>query len=355
MDTRLLDSPHAMIEPPIPEDETRRLSALRALRLLDTPAEERFDRITRTARRLFGVPIALISLVDHDRQWFKSCQGLGINETQRSISFCAHAILQSAPLVVADAAADARFHDNPVVIRDPNVRFYAGCPIHSPDGAKLGTLCVIGREPRTLTLDEVCALQDLAAWAESELFRVCLSETQLTLIQERDDLRRRAMIDALTQVWNRGAIMEVLRAEAARASRQAHPLSVAMVDADGFKLINDTHGHQAGDAVLREMAQRLRGTLRPYDAVGRYGGEEFLVILPQCGSGAAKVLAERMRETVSAVSYAAGKQNLAVTASVGVATWEPGRSLDPDELVGIADAALYRAKSAGRNRVESAT
>lgn len=343
-----------MIPPGTPEDESRRLAALRALRILDTPAEERFDRITRTARRLFGVPIALISLIDGDRQWFKSCQGLGVNETDRSISFCGHAILQDVPLVVADATADPRFHDNPLVTGDPNIRFYAGCPLRSPDGAKLGTLCLIGREPRTLTDEEVVALKDLAAWAEGELSQVRLGETQLALIQERDDLKRRAMIDALTQVWNRGAIMELLKAEVSRAARQAHSLSVAMVDGDRFKQINDTHGHQAGDAVLREMAQRLRGALRAYDAVGRYGGEEFLVVLPDCGVAAARALAERVREAVCGAPFDAGKAKLAVSASVGVATSEPGKSLSPEELVGAADAALYRAKSAGRNRVEAA-
>ncbi len=343
-----------MIPPVTPDDEARRLAALRALRILDTPAEERFDRITRTARRLFGVPIALISLVDGDRQWFKSCQGLGVNETDRSVSFCGHAILQDKPMVVSDASGDPRFHDNPLVTGDPKIRFYAGCPLRSPDGAKLGTLCLIGREPRTLTAEEVVALQDLAAWAEGELSQVRLGETQLALIQERDDLKRRAMIDALTQVWNRGAIMEILKAEVSRAARQAHPLSVAMVDGDRFKQINDTHGHQAGDAVLRETAQRLRGALRAYDAVGRYGGEEFLVVLPDCGAAPAKALAERLREAVCGAPFEAGKSRIDVTASVGVVTSEPGKSLSSEELVGVADAALYRAKAAGRNRVDVA-
>lgn len=342
-----------MIEPGTPEDETRRLAALRALRILDTPAEERFDRITRTARRLFNVPIALISLVDGDRQWFKSCQGLAVNETSRSVSFCGHAILQDEPLVVPDAASDPRFHDNPLVTGDPTIRFYAGCPLRAPDGSKLGTLCLIGREPRTLTDEEVASLRDLAAWAESEIGQVRLGETQLALIRERDELRRRAMVDALTQVWNRGAILEVLRAEAARAVRQGHPISVAMVDGDRFKEINDTHGHPAGDAVLREMAQRLRGALRPYDAVGRYGGEEFIVVLPDCGAAAARALGERLREAVCSTPFEAGKGVLAVTASVGLATSEPPGQQAPDALVAAADAALYRAKKGGRNRVEA--
>ncbi|MCC6741656.1 MAG: sensor domain-containing diguanylate cyclase [Planctomycetia bacterium] len=342
-----------MIEPGTPEDESRRLAALKALRILDTPAEERFDRITRTARKLFNVPIALISLVDGDRQWFKSCQGLAVNETSRSVSFCGHAILQDEPLVVADAASDPRFHDNPLVTGDPTIRFYAGCPLRAPDGSKLGTLCLIGREPRTLTGEEVASLQDLAAWAEGEVGQVRLGESQLALIRERDELRRRAMVDALTQLWNRGAVLEILRAEVARAERQRHAISVAMVDGDRFKEINDTHGHPAGDAVLREMAQRLRGALRPYDAVGRYGGEEFIVVLPDCGATAARALGERLREAVCATPFEAGKGSLAVTASVGLATSEPAKPVEPDALVAAADAALYRAKKGGRNRVES--
>ncbi|MEK7470078.1 MAG: sensor domain-containing diguanylate cyclase [Planctomycetota bacterium] len=343
-----------MIEPASPADEDRRLAALRALRILDTPSEERFDRITRTARRMFGVPIALITLVDGDRQWFKSCQGLGVNETARSISFCGHAILNDAPMVVADAAADPRFHDNPLVTGDPNIRFYAGCPLKSPDGAKLGTLCLIGREPRTFSTEEVVALQDLAAWAEGELSQVRLGETQLALIQERDEFKRRAMIDALTQVWNRGTIIEILKAEVARAARQSHALSVAMVDCDRFKEINDTQGHAAGDAVLRELAQRFRGAIRAYDAVGRYGGEEFLVVLPDCTSPPARALSERLREGVAGAAFEAGKGKLAVTVSVGVATMDRGAVATAEDLVAAADDALYRAKAAGRNRVETA-
>lgn len=158
-----------MIEPPIPDDEQERLAALQELRILDTPAEERFDRITRIARDLFAVPIALISLVDAGRQWFKSATGLDASETPRSISFCGHAILGAEPLVVENALADLRFADNPLVTGDPVIRFYAGIPLRSLSGRKLGTLCLIDRVPRRFGPDDVQRLRDLAAWAESEL------------------------------------------------------------------------------------------------------------------------------------------------------------------------------------------
>ncbi|MBK1873232.1 PAS domain S-box protein [Marinobacter sp. 1-3A] len=137
--------------------------------MLDTPSEARFDRLTRMAARLIDAPIALISLIDRDRQWFKSCVGLDIRETPRSLSFCGHAILDKQPLVIEDAYEDERFCDNPVVTGAPNVRFYAGIPIHSADGYPLGTLCVIDRKPRKLSEDDLQCLRDIADCAEEQI------------------------------------------------------------------------------------------------------------------------------------------------------------------------------------------
>lgn len=126
-----------MQKPAKPLDEATRLDTLRALNILDTLPEERFDRLTRLAKRLFGVPIALVSLVDEDRQWFKSCQGLHASETSRDISFCGHAILGDDIFLIPNAAADERFHDNPLVTDEPHIRFYAGCPLTVSKGASL--------------------------------------------------------------------------------------------------------------------------------------------------------------------------------------------------------------------------
>jgi PAS domain S-box-containing protein len=154
---------------PLPDNEAHRLAELRFLRILDTPFEERFDRITRTATMLFHVPIALVSLVDDTRQWFKSCQGLDIRETSREISFCSHAILTDGPFIIEDARKDLRFADNPLVTGKPHIVFYAGHPLVGPGGQKLGTLCLIDRQPHLLSQDELTALGDLAAWVELEL------------------------------------------------------------------------------------------------------------------------------------------------------------------------------------------
>ena len=168
----LLMRTRARWEPaPLPADEPERLKALQGLRLLDTPAEERFDRITRLAARILSVPIALITLVDSNRQWFKSRVGEIGPETPREQAFCAHAILDEKGLLVPDALADARFADNPLVLGAPHVRFYAGSPIHAPDGHAVGTLCIIDHRPRELSAEDVQAMRDLAGLVEAELAR----------------------------------------------------------------------------------------------------------------------------------------------------------------------------------------
>lgn len=153
----------------LPADENERLAALHALRVLDTAAEERFDRITRMAQTVFNVPMALISLVDADRQWFKSCQGVSLRETVRDSSFCTHAILQDEVFVVEDARQAPLFADNPLVTGTPWIRFYAGYPLQTRSGRKIGTLCLLDREPRSFNESQRRQLRDLAAWAESEL------------------------------------------------------------------------------------------------------------------------------------------------------------------------------------------
>ncbi|MFT5390936.1 MAG: hypothetical protein ACI8PT_001127 [Gammaproteobacteria bacterium] len=133
-----------------PAQELSRVAALKSLSVLDTPPEERFDRLTRIARQVFDVRIALVSLVDENRQWFKSKVGLDVDETSREVSFCSHAILGDKTMVVPDASKDERFANNPLVVDEPHIRFYAGCPLRGPDGHRLGTLCLIDSNPRSL-------------------------------------------------------------------------------------------------------------------------------------------------------------------------------------------------------------
>ncbi|MBK8540165.1 MAG: GAF domain-containing protein [Ardenticatenia bacterium] len=152
-----------------PNNEPRRLATLHGLRILDTGPEERFDRLTRMAGRLLNMPISALSLVDADRQWFKSVQGLDASQGPREASFCAHAILGDEPMVVPDAFLDQRFADNPAVTGEPFVRFYAGVPVHAPDGCAIGSFCVIDHRPRELDARDLQLLKDLAGLVEEEL------------------------------------------------------------------------------------------------------------------------------------------------------------------------------------------
>jgi len=154
---------------PIPDNEAERLAALHALLILDTPPEQRFDKITRFASTEFDVPIVLISLIDAGRQWFKSRVGLESCETGRDVSMCSHAILQPDIMVVHDTLLDARFADNPLVTGEPGIRFYAGAPLAMPSGMRLGTLCLIDRRPRTLDALELGILGTLRDLVVMEL------------------------------------------------------------------------------------------------------------------------------------------------------------------------------------------
>lgn len=157
--------------PPKPDDEARRVAALCSLLVLDSDPEEQFDAMTAYCASRFAVDIALISLVDTDRQWFKSHFGLAARETSRDVSFCAHAILESGVMVVPDTRDDERFHDNPLVTGPPHIRFYAGAPLRLADGLRVGTLCLIHSKPRTLADEDRVHLAELAAAVSLELER----------------------------------------------------------------------------------------------------------------------------------------------------------------------------------------
>jgi len=287
-----------MKEPPIPANEKERLAALDQLAMVYSPGEERFDRITRLACQLFDVPIALVSLVTRDQQWFKSAQGLEATGTPRHISFCAHAINHDEAMVIPDTLEHPDFMDHPVVVNEPHVRFYAGQPIQYR-GQYIGTLCLIDRRPRELSAEQLDTLASLAAWVENELKVTALSEEQAQLLLDLDEARRDSLIDPLTKAWNRQGMDVLLQRELAAAIREGSEVCLMLVDIDHFKRVNDDFGHLAGDEVLREVVQRLRSALRPQDVVARYGGDEFLVFANHCTPEMGQFLARRIASRVS--------------------------------------------------------
>ena len=165
----LMRSACRWLRAPLPHDEDVRLAGLRELSILDTPPEERFDRITRVAAALADVPIALVTLVDEHRQWFKSCVGLGVSETSRELAFCAHVTVSRKPLIVPDTHLDDRFADSPLVTGGPRIRFYAGFPVFHRNGGCLGTLCFIDTRPRQFPQAAIQRFADLASVVQQEL------------------------------------------------------------------------------------------------------------------------------------------------------------------------------------------
>ena len=325
------------------DNEAARLRALERFEVLDTKPEPKFDRIVDMASRLLDAPISLISLVDDKRQWFKARVGLDIPETPRSVAFCAHAIESHGVMVVEDATQDPRFAKNPLVTGNPEIKFYAGAPLTTDDGYRLGTLCVIDRVPRTLTADQQSVLRDLAAVVVDEL----------ELRRANAELRRLAATDPMTGAANRRSFFTLAKKELARARRRKHPTTVLILDIDHFKQVNDTYGHEAGDRAIVALAGAAARTLRREDIFARLGGEEFAALLPETDSAAAYGLAERLRSTIKEVSIEGPNGPFGIAVSIGLSAVDPADSTI-DAALRRADAALYEAKRNGRDRVEAA-
>ena len=343
--------------PPLPADEPARLGAIAALtslQLLDTAEQEIFDNIARLACEITAAPMAAVSLVGQDRQWFLAHRGIEARETSRSVAFCAHAILTSELMEVPDALADPRFRDNPLVLGAPHIRAYAGVPLVLPSGESLGTLCVLDTVPRQLSPAQKQALKTLAhsVVGEIELRRRVLQlevEVERRRIAEAQILQV-ATRDPLTSLPNRIALHERLGQQVRMAHRHGGMLAFLFIDLDRFKLINDTLGHDVGDAALVEVAQRLTRTLRDSDTVARLGGDEFAVLLPQVGDADEAVqMAGKLISALNEPAHLNGHR-LHLNASIGVAVY-PGHGDDSEQLMRNADLAMYQAKQSGSGRV----
>lgn len=503
--------------------EQRRLAALDRLGILDTPPEERFERLTRIARQYYGVKTALFSVLDSERQWFKSRQGIEDEETPRSIAFCDHAIRQDKLFVVEDAAKDPRFRNNPLVTGKNHIRFYAGMPVREPTGFKIGSLCIIDDQPRHIGEMDLDVLRNLASIIEDELERSYLADNnsefiqvshlsraihraqnafltseneraafeqmlsdllsltgsqfgfigevlhknsgepylkigaitniawspetqalyqqierrgllfenlenilgqpmmtgeiivsdQLTqdprrgglppghpvinayigipvysgdqqigliglanrlggykeklahdlepllqtlgnlidrkrLYQEKHEhqksLEQAANYDALTGLPNRRRLTELFEKELHEADQRHGQVAVCFIDLDGFKAINDEHGHAVGDAVLKNIGQRLQSIVRSHDVIARLGGDEFVAILRDVDH--ARVYARLLEVIRHPISYKDFVLHL--SGSMGV-TLYPDDNVDSDQLLRHADQAMYAAKESGKN------
>jgi diguanylate cyclase (GGDEF)-like protein len=321
---------------PIPANEAQRLLATQAYEILDTPPDPQFDAITRVAAALFDVPVALIALMDTDRLWFKSRLGLDVPQLDRSIAFCAHAIMQRDGLmVVDDLAGDPRFARHPLVAAAPAVRFYASSPLRDAAGLAIGTLAVLDVRPRSFDARDRAALADLAVAVM----------TALEGHKRNQELSRLASTDHLTGTANRASFDLALQRRVERCAGGTETVSLLMLDLDNFKHINDTRGHGAGDTVLREVARRLLALCGSSDMVARVGGDEFAMLLGAARdpAAAAAVTESLLRDLDRPMALDDGTL-VHVTGSVGVACC-PNHADDPRSLLAAADSALYRAKA----------
>ncbi|HWD39925.1 MAG TPA: diguanylate cyclase [Fimbriimonas sp.] len=487
-----------------PATDLERLNVLERLQILDTPEEQIYQDAAFLAAQICGTPMALISLIDKDRQWFKARVGVEMPETPLSLSFCTHAIQESKPLVVQDATRDQRFSTNPLVKGEFNLRFYAGAQIYA-DNVAVGTLSVLAREPRSISREQMRALEMLArqvsanlqlrlhaqlvASREEELrnalrysdelatllvhsakrfenlfyglpvacvtidlegrvvewnnaaeglfgysaaemvgqevvrlldeedrklgrqrfmeivrnggFRQIseryavrkdgsriwimasalplhgpdgklngiistsiditrrraaelhlmetnrlIEEQRAALAQANERLEALSLTDSMTGLPNRRSFLSFLNTAFAESQRTGRPLSVILIDVDRFKSFNDQFGHPEGDIVLQEVSNILARSVRQSDFVARFGGEEFVVVLPETPASGALKAAETLREAIEQGDW----PKRSITASLGIATTSL-RTDSSDSLVRRADEALYAAKAAGRNRV----
>ena len=351
--------------------ENERLDALARLKIMDTPPEPEFDELVEMAAAICEVPISLITLVDERRQWFKAAIGLATQETSREVAFCSHAIQQREVLTVEDATLDPRFAQNPLVTGEIGIRFYAGVPVSNAEGHLLGTLCVIDTVPRKLTKTQMAALRVLGHQANARLelreqryamklaleeaeaarSRLAASELRLKTYQAELEsanarLRELATTDSLTGLANRRVFEERFAVAFVIARRNARPLSVMFLDIDDFKQYNDTFGHSVGDAILRRVAQILSHIVRASDLVVRYGGEEFVILLPETDEADGMVLADRIVKAIREESWEHGS----ITLSGGVAALQDSL-LKPKDLLRLADTTLYEAKNSGKRRI----
>jgi len=339
-----------------PQIEIERLKTLCQYQILDTAPEAYFDDLTRLAAYICQTPIAAISLIDARRQWYKSKVGFIATEEPRDITFCAHTILQAKQLIVQDTLNDERFANNPFVIGDAHIRFYAGEPLITPDGFALGTLCVLDHVPRELNNEQLEALRILALQVVTQLeLRRNLEVLEQNIAERKKSeaqLRHNAYYDGLTNLANRALFINRLGCAIERKKRYKNYLfAVLFIDLDRFKVVNDSLGHMIGDQLLIAIAKRLKICLRSEDTVARLGGDEFAILLEDIKdeSDATRVV-KRIQEELK-LPFNLHGQEVFTSISVGIALSTTNYD-KPEDLLRDADTAMYRAKALGKARYE---
>lgn len=317
-----------MLLSPTPADETDRQAALDHSHVLQADSQP-FDELTALARSIFNVPISLVSLIDHDRQFFLSHDGIDAQEMPRSTSFCGHVLLEPEILVIEDARTDRRFAGNPFVVNAPKVRFYAGVPIRVPgENGQLytiGSFCIVDFEPRSFGEAERDQLKLLARSAERQML-----------------LERSLTTDTLTGLLNRHGLEQAGERAIAAAKRDFKALTAIFFDLNGLKAINDgPGGHKAGDEAIKGFADCLKAVSRRSDTASRLSGDEYVVLMSGATADGAKELCDRLDDALS--RYNSIDRGYTLSYSAGIATLKPHQSLR--QLISEADKLMYADKA----------
>jgi diguanylate cyclase (GGDEF)-like protein len=291
-----------MSMPDTPKNEVTPLKELRSLNITGTPEDERFDRLARLAKRMFKVKTALITLVDENHQWLKSCIGLPENVTLRDISFGRHAIHGNEIFVIPDATKDERFADDPLVVNDPSIRFYAEIPLRHLDNRKIGTLCIIDTMPRNLDEDDLEILKDLAELIEHEVIATQLSS-----------------LDDLTRISNRRGFITIAQHSLDICARQAISATLVFFDLNNFKFVNNKFGHAEGDKMLKAFANQMRNAFRDSDLFARLGSDEFVVLLTNTSNKSTEEILDRFQQSIDAYNKKANR-GYSISFCVGILT-----------------------------------
>lgn len=340
---------------PPPRFEQQKSEVLQRYRILRDADIHDAGQIAETISLVFAMPMVLVSLNERYRNWYKASWGADPARIAGLEAFCGLANLSEEVFCIRDCRQEAYFAREPAVTGSPGVAFLAGAPLSDPEGKRFGTLCLIDTKPRDFTPAQMQMLSSFAGLISQD---ICLRSAGRYAVRdlieaerEKCDLYDLAVTDPLTKALNRRAFFRFAEREVTRASRHGTPLSVILFDIDHFKRVNDVHGHGAGDDVLVRLTRLVSENIRDQDLLGRLGGEEFALVLPQTAPDAAHSLANRLREKVRNLRFDSPEGAFGVTISLGLSAPD-GADQDILKALDRADKALYRAKRLGRDRAE---